>query len=330
MQGLDSPTDSTEWLPAAKGGRLFVRRWGSAESGPKEPRAVLQIVHGMGEHSLRYERLARRLNAEGIEVWAMDLRGHGLTADAKVNDPGFGGLLGHCADHDGFSLVTGDIDALNHLIMERRPGLPLFLLGHSWGSFLAQNYIETYGGLKGMRLAGCILSGTRGPDGFKVRAGVSATAFLSRLTGARRYSPLSRALVDGPYNKPFRPNRTPYDWLSRDNAEVDKYVQDPLCGTLCSAGFYRDLVGLLEHIHRPEQMDRIDRRLPIYVLSGSADPVGDMGASPSALADVYRAMGIDNLEFVLYPDARHEPFNETNREEAAENLLAWILKHIPE
>jgi alpha-beta hydrolase superfamily lysophospholipase len=284
----------------------------------------------MAEHSLRYERLARRLNAEGIEVWAMDLRGHGHTADLKINDPGGGGLMGHCADHEGFPLVTGDIDALNHLILEKRPGLPFFLLGHSWGSFLVQNYIESYGGIKGIKLAGCILSGTRGPGGLKIRAGVPLMAFLSRIVGVRRYSSISRAIVDGPYNKPFRPNRTPYDWLSRDNEEVDKFAADPLCGNPCSTGFYRDLVALLEFIHRPEQMERIDRRLPIYVFSGSADPVGDMGTSPTALVDVYRTMGIDNLEFVLYPDARHEPLNETNREEVTENLLAWILKRIPE
>jgi alpha-beta hydrolase superfamily lysophospholipase len=330
MEGKDTPSDSSIWLPAAGGERLFVRRWVSVKPGFEKPRAVLQIVHGMAEHSLRYERLARRLNAEGIEVWAMDLRGHGCTADPKVNDPGRGGLLGHCADHDGFSLVTGDIDALNRLIQKERPGLPLFLLGHSWGSFLVQNYIENYGGAGGIRLAGCMLSGTRGPAGFKIRAGVPVTAFLARLAGVRRYSPLSRAIADGSYNKPFRPSRTPYDWLSRDNEEVDKYAADPLCGTLCSSGFYRDLIGLLGRIHRPDQMERIDRRLPIYVFSGSADPVGDMGASPTALVDAYRTMGIDNLEFVLYPDARHEPLNETNREEVTENLLAWILKHIPE
>jgi alpha-beta hydrolase superfamily lysophospholipase len=284
----------------------------------------------MAEHSLRYERFARRLNAEGIEVWTMDLRGHGHTADLQVNDPGVGGLLGHCADHDGVSLVTGDIDTLNHLIMENRPGVPLFLMGHSWGSFLTQNYIESYGGIKGIKLAGCVLSGTRGPDGLKVRAGVPVMVFLSCMAGVRRYSSLSWAIADGPFNKPFRPNRTPYDWISRDNEEVDKFIADPLCGFPCSSGFYRDLLSLLDRIHKPEQMGQIDRRLPIYVLSGSADPVGDMGSSPTALVDAYRAMGIDNLEFVLYPDARHEPLNETNREEVTENFLTWILKHIRE
>jgi alpha-beta hydrolase superfamily lysophospholipase len=200
-------------------------------------------------------------------------------------------------------------------------------MGHSWGSFLTQNYIESYG--KEIKLAGCILSGTRGPDGLKIRFGIPVMAFLAWLKGPRRYSALARALADGSYNKPFRPNRGPYDWLSRDNREVDSYVRDPLCGTLCSSGFYRDLTVLLERIHRPELMERIDRRLPLYVFAGSADPVGDMGASPAALVDAYRAMGISDLEYVLYPDARHEPLNETNREEVTADLLTWILKHIP-
>ncbi|MDR0731187.1 MAG: lysophospholipase [Treponema sp.] len=329
MNGLDTQADSTGWLPVAPEGRLFIRHWVSVKPGLNKPRAVLQIVHGMAEHSLRYERLARRLNAEGIEVWAMDLRGHGYTADPAVNDPGRGGLRGHGADHDGPSLITGDIETLNRFILEKRPGVPLFLMGHSWGSFLVQNCIANYGASKGIKLAGCILSGTRGPGGFKIQAGVPFMAFLARLTGVRRYCSISRALADGSYNKPFRPNRTPFDWLSRDRAEVDSYAGDPLCGFRCSSGFYRDLSALLNHIHRPEIMERIDRRLPIYVFSGSADPVGDMGSSPSALVDVYRTMGIQDLEFVLYPDARHECLNETNREEVTENLLTWILKHIP-
>jgi alpha-beta hydrolase superfamily lysophospholipase len=283
----------------------------------------------MAEHSHRYERLARRLCAEGIEVWALDLRGHGRTTDPGINDAGWGGLRGHCADHEAASLIIQDIDVLNRFIRETRPGVPLFLMGHSWGSFLTQHYIETYGGLKGGELAGCILSGTRGPDGLKIKAGVPVTAFLAHMKGVRRYSALAHAMADGVYNKPFRPNRTSFDWLSRDTEEVDVFIKDPLCGISCSSGFYRDLTALLQLIHRPERIDRINRRLPVYIFSGSADPVGDMGASPTALVDVYRAMGIRDLEFVLYPDARHETLNETNREEVTENLLVWVLNHIP-
>jgi alpha-beta hydrolase superfamily lysophospholipase len=281
----------------------------------------------MAEHSLRYERLARRLCAEGIEVWAADMRGHGKTADLGVNGPGNGGLLGHCADHGAFSLVTSDVEAVNRLIRQQRPGLPLFLLGHSWGSFITQNYIENYAGSSAAP-NGCILSGTRGPGGLKVKAGAAILSALAAVRGSRKGSVLAHIITVGPYNLPFRPNRTPFDWLSRDEAEVDAYAAAPLCGNLCSSGFYRDLLTALNRIHRHEMMEQINLNLPIYVFSGSADPVGDMGASPTALVEAYRSLGVKDLEFVLYPDARHETLNETNREEVTENLLAWILKHI--
>ncbi|MDR0655903.1 MAG: lysophospholipase [Treponema sp.] len=324
-----------DWITTDDGIRLYLRRWETpAAPAGSSPRAVLHIIHGMGEHSLRYERLARRLNGEGIAVWAADQRGHGRTADATVNDPGRGGLLGHCADRDGFSLVTADIDTINRSIKAEYPGVPLFLLGHSWGSFVAQNYIETWGGLNPpgssppTGLAGCILSGTRGPGSLKLKLGGPVMALLAFLRGSRGRSKLASSLTGGSYNNAFRPNRTGFDWLSRDEQEVDAYIADPLCGSLCSSGFYRDLVAGLKQIHRRESLVRIRRDLPIYVFSGSADPVGDMGVSPTALLTAYRSLGIKDLEFVLYPDARHEPLNETNREEVTGSLLSWLLRHI--
>jgi alpha-beta hydrolase superfamily lysophospholipase len=277
----------------------------------------------MAEHSLRYDRLARRLGERGIEVWAADQRGHGKTADPSVNDPGRGGLLGHCADRDGFFKVAADNDRISTVIKETYPDTPLFLLGHSWGSFIAQAYIEA----RSERLAGCILSGTRGPDGLQVSLGAPFMALIAAFRGCRKGSRLAHSLGDGSYNKPFRPNRTAFDWLSRDEKEVDTYAGDPLSGKLCSSGFYRDLLGGLKEIHRPKAMDRIRRDLPIYIFAGSADPVGDMGKSPTALVNAYRSLGIQDLEFVLYPDARHETLNETNREEVTGNLLAWLLRH---
>ncbi|MDR0622922.1 MAG: lysophospholipase [Treponema sp.] len=322
MSENHTKTDSAGWFLSDDGTRLFLHRWVFRKE--SQPRAVLHIVHGMAEHSRRYERLAEKLTEAGIEVWAADQRGHGKTADLTVNDPGKGGLTGHCADEDGFSRVTLDVDIINREIKKRNPGVPLFLLGHSWGSFIVQNYLENY---PDAGLAGCILSGTRGPGGLKIRAGVPLMALFAALWGQRKGSPLARAIADGPYNKPFRPNRTPFDWISRDEKEVDAYVNDPYSGNLCSSGFYRDLSRGLVNIHRKESMEKIGTGLPMYVFSGSADPVGEMGASPTALVNVYRSMGMKDLEFVLYPDARHETLNETNREEVMDNLLAWILRH---
>jgi alpha-beta hydrolase superfamily lysophospholipase len=318
----------------------------------------------MAEHSLRYETLALRLAGEGFEVWAADARGHGMTAERRVkadrrvktagqgvgaverrvqpgrrantagpvmdtagraqNDPGKGGLLGHCADRDGFFRVVADINILVDAVKEAHPDLPLFILGHSWGSFLAQAYIEAHGD----RLAGCLLSGTRGPGGPAITFGVPLMAFIAFLRGKRRFSVLSWAIANGSYNKPFRPTRTFFDWLSRDEKEVDAFAADPLCGMGCSSGFYRDLTRGLRDIHRRQAMEGIPRSLPIYVFCGSADPVGDMGESPTALVTAYRSLGIRDLEFVLYPEARHELLNETNREEVMGNILRWLIRHV--
>jgi alpha-beta hydrolase superfamily lysophospholipase len=306
-------------LTANDGLKLFIRRW----TPPVPARAALHIIHGMAEHSLRYELFAQQLARAGVAVWAADMRGHGKTAAPSINDPARGGLLGHCSDADAVSRISADLDLINKTIALAEGDIPLFLFGHSWGSFLAQNYIETYG----HRLSGCILSGTRGPDGLKVTAGLPLMTALVTLNGVRRPSGLAHAIADGAYNKPFRPNRTSFDWLSRDNAQVDAFISDPLCGQRCSSGFYRDLLFLLNRIHRPEALSAIKRDLPIYVIGGSADPVGDMGNSPTALVNVYRSMGIRDLEFVLYPDARHEVLNETNRQEVTDNLLTWLDKH---
>ncbi|MDR2807671.1 MAG: lysophospholipase [Spirochaetaceae bacterium] len=308
------------WISADDGAKLFMRRWIPEQV----PVAVVQIVHGMAEHSERYNRFATRLcTGAGIEVWAADLRGHGKTADPSINDAAHGGLLGHCADVNGNTRVTADIDCINRSIKKLHPDKPFFLMGHSWGSLLVQNYIEHYN----YPLSGCILSGTRGPDGFRVRIGAPIMRAIAFLTGPRGKSKLARALMDGAFNKAFKPVRTAFDWISRDKDEVDRYVADTLCHNLCSAGFYRDLSVLISKIHRPECIEGIPLGLPLYIFSGSADPVGDMGISPTALVNVYRERGIKDLEFVLYPDARHETLNETNREEVTENLLNWILRH---
>jgi len=302
------------------GAKLYLYRW-APEQGS---RAVLHIVHGMGEHAFRYRRLAEKLTQSGIEVWAADQRGHGKTANPDVNDLGKGGLLGHCGDNNSIACVTADVHALNKLIRKRVPNVPLFLLGHSWGSFIVQNYIEYSDDLI---INGCILSGTKGPGDFMITAGVPLMIVAAALKGQRNGSRFALSLADGAYNKPFKPNRTAFDWLSRDEEEVDKYVNDPLCGFLCSSGFYRDLVKLLYNIHRSDALARIKRSLPVYVFSGSADPVGEMSKSPTALVEAYRKLGINDCEFVLYPGARHETLNETNREEVMDNLLSWINKH---
>jgi alpha-beta hydrolase superfamily lysophospholipase len=329
--------ETTGWVDCDDGARLFVRHWSCGK-----PKALVHLVHGMAEHSARYRRLAEKLCSEGFDLWAGDLRGHGKTADDSVNDSGKGGLLGHCADKNGFFRVVEDLRILSRYIVEQsaqeqgqEPSsqagpqaspLPFFIMGHSWGSFLVQAFIENPP--TGLPLKGCILSGTRGPGGVEIRLGYPVLAFLALLNSSRRVSKLAFALSMGSYNKPFRPARTAMDWLSRDEQEVDAFISDPLCGQLCSSGFYRDMIGALGLLHRKKELAKIDRKLPIYIFCGSADPVGEMGLSPTRLVNIYRANGIGDLEFVIYPDARHEGLNETNREEVMEGLLSWLKRHL--
>jgi len=301
------------------GTKLFLYQWRPSN----EPKAVLHIIHGMAEHAYRYLRLAEKLTGSDIEVWAADQRGHGNTAK-NINKPGKGGRLGHCADGKAFSLVIRDVHELNKEI-RKKTNAPIFLLGHSWGSLIAQHYIEEYS--DDLIINGCILSGTKGPGDIRIKTGLPALVLLAALRGQRNGARITRAMGDGQYIKPFLPKRTQFDWLSRDEDEVDKYIADPLCGFLCSCGFYREITRILNKIHRAENMAKIKRTLPLYVFSGSADPVGNMGAGTTSLVNEYRNLGINDLEFVLYPGARHETLNETNREEVIDSLLAWINKH---
>jgi alpha-beta hydrolase superfamily lysophospholipase len=324
--------ETSFWLDSDDGTRLFVRRWrpqGGAGKG------IVHLVHGMAEHAGRYGFFAEKLTAAGFELWAADQRGHGKTADLEKNDPGKGGLLGHSSDKDGFFRVVRDISVINRHIVttfaEAGAVLPpFFIMGHSWGSFLVQAFIESLGASakeNAPPLAGAVLSGTRGPESAEVAFGAPFLKVIAALKGSRRVSKLALALSFGPYNRPFRPNRTPFDWLSRDEKLVDSYARDPLCGQACSSGFFRDMLGGLKAIHRKTAICSVPADLPVYIFCGSADPVGSMGAGPTKLVNAYRANGITDMEFVIYPDARHEPLNETNREEVIEDLLNWLVRH---
>jgi alpha-beta hydrolase superfamily lysophospholipase len=313
----------TSWLNARDDVKLFLRRWERQDGAP--PKGVVNIVHGMAEHGGRHTETAAFLSRNGYAVWAADMRGHGKTADLNVNPPDRGGLLGHCADTKAFSKILLDVERIHSEIQKTYPGVPLFLLGHSWGSFIAQGFIETF---NKRPLSGCALSGTKGPGGALVAFGAVFMPVFAAIRGPRYRSMFAHRIADGAYNRVFRPNRTISDWLSRDEAEVDSFIADPLRPKLCSAGFYRDMAACLQRIHRRRMIERINRELPIYVFAGSADPVGDMGAGPTALVDIYRKIGIKDIEFVLYPEARHETLHETNREEVMRNLCRWLDGHV--
>lgn len=294
-----------------QGMHVFVYEW---LPGPDDPvRAIVQIAHGMCETGKRYEELAELLTEHGYAVYCNDHRGHGLTAG-----------LTHLGDagEDGFEGMIEDQLLLATELKKRHTSVPHYLMGHSMGSFLTQKIICSDGEL----FDGFILSGTNGPQGL-LTFGMSLAAAQMRLQGNTHRSLMLNALVFGPYNKGFGPIRTPFDWLSRDEAEVDKYINDPYCGKVCTARFFRDFFKLLSQIHQPQLMKCLPKDKPVYIFSGEDDPVGHRGKGVRRLIELYRKHGVQDLEYRLYPGGRHEMLHETNRAEVAADVLDWLERH---
>ncbi len=298
-----SASDSTD---------LLVYRWWPDADVPLL--AVVQIAHGMGEHAARYEPVAERLTAKGYAVYAHDQRGHGRTARTHAD-------LGHFADNDGWSRIVRDLDELHRRIRGEEPQVPIFLLGHSMGSLVVQHYLCEYAD----GLEGAILSGSAGGGKRALRRVAGWLARIERLrVGRSGQSPLLRRLLFGRFNQSFEPARTEYDWLSRDEHEVDKYVADPLCGFVLSPRSMCDMLNALGSLGDPASLARIPKDLPVYIFSGSEDPAhAELEGIKSLLADFERA-GLERVQHRIYAGGRHEMLNETNAEEVCTDLIEWL------
>ncbi|WP_036717332.1 alpha/beta fold hydrolase [Paenibacillus sp. JCM 10914] len=296
----------------SQGMHVFVYEW--LPDPNTNVRAVLQIAHGMCEAGYRYEELAALLTEHGYAVYCNDHRGHGKTVE-KIE------LLGD-AGANGFEGMIEDQLALASVLRERYAGLPHYLMGHSMGSFLTQKMMCS----DGDQFDGFILSGSNGPQGM-LPFGINLAAAQILLKGDTHRSLMLNAIVFGPYSKGFGIIRTPFDWLSRDEAEVDKYIHDPYCGQVCSARFFRDFFQLLTQIHKPKLMRCLQKDKPVYIFSGEDDPVGQRGKGVRRLIELYRKYGVQDLEYRLYPGGRHEMLHEINRDEVAAHLLDWLERH---
>lgn len=297
------------------GVEIFASKW--VKGSEDKPRAIVQLAHGMAEHIMRYDRFARELVSNNIFVYGNDHRGHGRTGN-KTNS------IGYFAEEQGFEKVVQDMQTLTTSIEKENPDVPIFLFGHSMGSFLSRRYIQIFGD----RLAGVILSGTGGDPGLLGKIGKMVASREKRTKGERAPSPLMNNLTFGSYNKAFRPARTEFDWLSRDEQELDLYLADPYCGGVFSSGFFHDLLGGLETINQPENIRSVPSTLPIFIISGSKDPVGANSKGVIKTYNAYKKAGMADVSYKLYEDARHELLNELNRDEVYADVVNWINEHI--
>ena len=276
------------------------------------PCAVIQVAHGMTEYFGRYEEFALAMNEGGFAVSGHDHLGH----KTAVRDDS---ELGFLAEKDGWRYLLDDMAQHTRLLRESYPGLPVILLGHSMGSFAARCYLAEHGDL----VDAAILSGTGGPNP-AVGAGKALASLLCALGQGKKPGKALQKIAFGSYNRGFE-NRTPYDWLSRDQSVVDRYAADPYCTFLFTNSAFRDLFTLYATCSALPAFRAVRKDLPILMISGKEDPVGGLdGEGPSKVAEMYRDTGHSKVKLLLYPGARHELFNETCRREVFDAVLHWL------
>ena len=278
---------------------------------------VVQISHGMTENVLRYDEFAEYLNDKGFIVYGHDHGGHGLTARTKED-------LGYISDNEGFDWLVRDLYELISNAKQENKGLPIYLFGHSMGSFVSQRFVE----LHGKDIDGLILSGSNGEPTKLTPFGILISRLEIKLFGRKHTSKVMDKLSFGNFNKKFKPNRTPYDWLCSVDSEVDKYIANEHCGFVCSSSFYYDLLRGLKEIHNEKNFISIPNELPIYILAGDMDPVGFFGKGIMNLYEKLKNNGIKDVKYKLYKDKRHEILNEDNKEEVMNDISIWLLDKV--
>lgn len=279
-----------------------------------EPKAVLQIAHGMAEHIMRYDGFARWMNEKGVVVAGNDHLGHGQTAENN-------GELGFFAEKNGWEYIVEDVERVRKKLSEMYPGLPYFIFGHSMGSFVVRTYI-TKDWAKD--ISGAIISGTGNVPAAAVSAGSAIGSVISLFCGKRHRSNTVNGLAFGSYNKAFVPARTDFDWLTKDEAVVDEYIADEKCGYVFTCRAYKDLFHGLKFIGKGKNIAKVRKDLPVLFISGDKDPVGDSGRGVAQVFDKFRKAGIKDVSMKLYEGDRHEILNELDKETVYADCLAFI------
>lgn len=295
-----------DWLEVADNTEIYFKKWYNPN---QQPKAIIQLAHGMVEHINRYDDFAKQLVDMGFYVYGNDHRGHGKTGERQ-------GLLGFFADKDGFSKTSEDLLMMTRKIKATYPSVPIILFGHSMGSFLVRHYIQQHS----HEIHGAILSGTGYFPSLQSRAG----KFLASLQPAKEPSELMNWLAFGRYNKRIKDKRTKVDWLTRNETAVQDYERDPLAGFVPTARFFYDLMSGLIVIQDKQRNQSIRKDLPILLLSGDQDPVGQYGSGVWKTAQLYDQVGLNRVTTMLFEEGRHELLFELNKHEVYRAIEGWI------
>ena len=282
-----------------------------------EPKAVIQLSHGMCEYMLRYEPLARALCKKGYIFCGNDHLGHGYTAETEED-------LGFTAVGGGSAILVKDVHRLTNIMKSAYPDLPVVLIGHSMGSFIARLYIEHYAD----DISAAIIVGTGGPEA-PAALGKKLSQIIINKYGENTRSELLDKLAFGSYNKKFKKETVPHAWLTRDEAVRERYHEDKLCNYKFTARGFYDLFDMLAAVSRKSWATKIKTDLPILIMSGDKDPVGNYGKGVKKVYERLADAGVADVTLRLYVDGRHELFNEINKEVVIKNTVDWIEERLP-
>ena len=289
-------------------------KYGSSEQpGSEAPKAVIQIVHGMAEYIDRYDDLAEYLVSRGFVVCAEDHIGHGKSAASAQE-------YGHMPAHGGKGILLGGVHTLYRMVHELFPDAPYVLYGHSMGSFITRCYIARYGD----ELAATVLSGTGNVAAPLSKFGRTLARMLAAIRGEKHRSGFIDNMGAGAYGKRIENARTNLDWLSTDDAVVDSYIADELCGFMFTVGGYATLLDLTAEVVTPECAAKVPKELPVLLVAGDGDPVGDMGKGVRAAAQLLRDAGVQRVDCKIYKGMRHEIHNEIGHEQVYDDVVSWI------
>ena len=283
----------------------------------KPPKAVVQIAHGIAEHIARYDPFMFFLAENGYVAVGNDHLGHGLSAENEHEH-------GIFDNQNGWTYAVDDMKALRDQVRQEFHDIPYIFFGHSMGSFLTRTYLIRYPD----QYDAAILSGTGQQSPALINAGFFAANLLTLLRGPGADGKLLNDMAFGSYCKKIDNPRTPFDWLSTNEENVDRYIADPLCGFVAKCSMYRDMMGGLKFLTKQSNIDKMNKDAPIYFMSGAEDPVGDYGAGVEKAYRAFCDAGLHDVTMKLYPGGRHEMLNETNREEVMQDILAWLDQRV--
>ena len=283
---------------------------------PKEkPVAVLQFCHGMAEHSKRYISFGEFLALNGIAFCICDHIGHG---DSINNEDD----LGYFAKKEGWRYLVDDAAKFTKILKEQFKDIPYFIAGHSMGSFVARSYISIYSELAD----GAIIMGTGNATPI-IASGKYIAALVGKVKGERYRSKLLDNLSFGSYTKRIKDAKTKFDWLSRDEKNVDKYISDLKCGFIFTASGFKDVSSMMNFVSSKKWAGSVKKDLPVLLVAGESDPVGEYGKGVKKVYGMLKASGLKNASIKLYPNCRHELLNEINHQEIYKDIKNWILKN---